>query len=77
MSEENTEAVEADKEPVEVVTPEPTPIKSKKARSELQLKALAAARQKSYKIRAERAAIKKQTKSKPRRFRSTLIRRRY
>jgi hypothetical protein len=58
MSEENTEPIE---EPTEEVAPieEPT-IKSKKARSELQLKALEKARQKSYKIRAEQAAIKKQ-----------------
>ena len=54
MSEDNTEAVEADKEPVEVVTPEQTPIKSKKSRSDLQKQALENARQKSYK----QAAIK-------------------
>jgi hypothetical protein len=29
MTEQNTEAIEADNEPIEVVTPEPTQIKSK------------------------------------------------
>jgi len=64
MTEHNTEAIEEMNEPIEVVTPEPTPIKSKKARSDLQLKALANARQAAYKIRAEQAAIKKQNKGK-------------
>jgi hypothetical protein len=64
MTEQNTEPTEEMNEPIEVVTPEPTPIKSKKARSELQLKALANARQAAYKKRAEQAAIKKQNKSK-------------
>jgi len=64
MTEQNTEPTEEMNEPIEVVTPEPTPIKSKKARSELQLKALANARQAAYKIRAEQAVIKKQNKGK-------------
>jgi len=56
--EENTEAPEAVTEvisTIEVVTP----IKSKKARSDLQLKALANARQAAYKVRAEKAELKK------------------
>ena len=60
MTEQNTEPIEEMNEPTEVVTPEPTPTKSRKVRSELQLKALENARQKAYKIRAEKAAIKKQ-----------------
>ena len=65
MTEENTEptdneAIEEDpkEEPPEV------PTESRKVRSELQLKVLAAARQRAYIVRAEKAAIKKQNESK-------------
>ena len=50
-----TEAPEDNKELIQVVTP----IKPKKARSDLQLQALANARQKAYKVRAEKAELKK------------------
>ena len=64
MSEENTQPIEEPPQPIEEVTPlEPQlATKSRKIRSELQLKALENARQKSFKIRAEQAAIKKQSK---------------
>ena len=58
MSEENTQPIEEVIEEVALI--EEPPIKSKKARSELQLKALENARQRAYKVRAEKAAIKKQ-----------------
>jgi len=68
MTEHNTEAIEADNEAIEEEAPkeEPpeVPTKSRKVRSELQLKALAAARQRAYIVRAEKAAIKKQNESK-------------
>ena len=59
MSEENTEPIEEPTEEVAPIEPQ-VATKSRKIRSELQLKALENARQKSYKIRAEQAAIKKQ-----------------
>jgi len=68
MTEENTEPIEAVTEPIEepeaAPTEPPVPIKSKKARSDLQLKALEKARQKAYTIRAEKTTIKRQNKSK-------------
>ena len=59
MSEENTQPIEEATEEVAPIEPQ-VATKSRKIRSELQLKALENARQKSYKIRAEQAAIKKQ-----------------
>jgi hypothetical protein len=62
MTEQNTEAIEDVIEAPEVVSPivEPqVPTKSRKVRSEMQLKALKNARQKAYNIRAEKTAIKK------------------
>ena len=59
MSEENTEPIEEATEEVAPIEPQ-VATKSRKVRSELQLKALENARQKSYNIRAEQAAIKKQ-----------------
>jgi hypothetical protein len=67
MTEQNTEATEAVIEAPEVVSwiVEPqVPTKSRKVRSEMQLKALENARQKAYKVRAEKAALKKQNESK-------------
>jgi len=58
MTEENTEAVQ----PMEVALIKEPQIKSKKARSEFQLKALAAARQKAYTVRADNAELKKARK---------------
>ena len=62
MTEENTEPTEAVTEAIEepeaAPTEPPVPIKSKKARSELQLKALEKARQKAYTIRAEKTKCK-------------------
>jgi len=58
--EDDKEHLEDNKEPIQVVTP----IKSKQARSDIQLQALANARQKAYKVRAENAEIKKQNKVK-------------
>ena len=64
MTEENTQPIEEPPQPIEEVTPlEPQlATKSKKSRSDLQKQALEKARQKSYKIRAEQAAIKKESK---------------
>ena len=69
MTEQNTEPIEDVTEPPEVVSPieEPpeVPNKSRKARSELQLKALAAARQKAFIVRAEGAKAKNESKNTP------------
>jgi len=62
MTEEHTEPIEDISEAPEVITqieqPQAT-TKSRKVRSELQLKASAAARQKAYIVRAEKAELKK------------------
>jgi hypothetical protein len=61
MSEQNTEPIEDITEAPEVISPieAPAATKSRKVRSELQLKALANARQKAYIVRAEKAELKK------------------
>ena len=62
MTEQNTEPIEDITEAPAVVSPieePPVSTKSRKVRSELQLKALENARQKAYKVRAEKATIKK------------------
>ena len=59
MSEENTQAIEEATEEVAPIEPQ-VATKCRKVRSEMQLKALENARQKAYKVRAEKAAIKKQ-----------------
>jgi len=60
MTEENTEPLKAI---IEEVTPieQPVATKSRKVRSEMQLKALENSRQKAHKIRAEMAEIKAET----------------
>jgi len=57
--EDDKEHLEDNKEMIQVVTP----IKSKKARSDLQLQALANARQKAYKVRAEQKQNKVKAKN--------------
>ena len=65
MSEEHTEPIEDITEPPEAPIEAPAAAtKSRKVRSELQLQALANARQKAYKVRAENAELKKQNKVK-------------
>jgi len=66
MAQQNTEPIEDITEAPVVIAPieAPAATKSRKIRSELQLKALAAARQKAYKVRAEKAELKKQKESK-------------
>ena len=59
MSEENTQPIEEATEDVAPIEPQ-VATKSRKVRSEMQLKALENARQKAYKVGAEKAAIKKQ-----------------
>ena len=62
MTEEPTEPIEEATEVPEVISPIDAPAsatKSRKIRSELQLKALANARQAAYKVRAEKAELKK------------------
>jgi len=62
MTEEHTEPIEDITEAPEVISPIEAPAsatKSRKVRSELQLKALANARQAAYKVRAEKAELKK------------------
>ena len=61
MTEENTQPIEEPTQPIEEVTPlEPQlATKSRKIRSELQLKVLEKARQAAYKVRAEKAELKK------------------
>ena len=63
MTEENTEPIEAVIEDVTPIEP-PVATKSRKVRSEMQLKALENARPKAYKVRAEKSAIRKQIESK-------------
>ena len=57
--EDDKEHLEDNKEMIQVVTP----IKSKKARSDLQLQALSNARQKAYKVRAEQKQNKIKAKN--------------
>ena len=62
MTEQPTEPIEEITEPPEAILPIEAPAaatKSRKIRSELQLKALANARQAAYKVRAEKAELKK------------------
>ena len=62
MAEEQTEPIEDITEAPEEISPIEAPAaatKSRKVRSELQLKALANARQAAYKVRAEKAELKK------------------
>jgi len=62
MTEEHTEPIEEITEAPEAILPIEAPAaatKSRKVRSELQLKALANARQAAYKVRAEKAELKK------------------
>jgi len=62
MTEEHTEPIEDITEAPEAILPIEAPAaatKSQKVRSELQLQALANARQKAYKVRAEKAELKK------------------
>jgi hypothetical protein len=62
MTEEHTEPIEDIIEAPEAILPIEAPAaatKSRKVRSELQLQALANARQKAYKVRADKAELKK------------------